>query len=61
MNVSPFVIQLAVLVVLVLAVAAWTLSFVRRRRRRADYQGARQGVAKGMVSARHEHREPRAL
>ncbi|HMK41365.1 MAG TPA: hypothetical protein VK451_07370 [Methyloceanibacter sp.] len=30
MNVSPFIIQLAVVVVLVLAVAAWTLSFVLR-------------------------------
>ena len=30
MNVSPFIIQLAVAVVLVLAVAAWTLSFVLR-------------------------------
>jgi hypothetical protein len=30
MNVFPFVIQLAVVVVLVLAVAAWTLSFVLR-------------------------------
>jgi len=36
MNVSPFVIQLAVVVVLVLAVAAWTLSFVLR----ADEGGA---------------------
>ncbi|MGZ5850114.1 MAG: hypothetical protein ACXWJ4_09740 [Methyloceanibacter sp.] len=30
MNVSPFAIQLAIVVVLVLAVAAWTLSFVLR-------------------------------
>jgi hypothetical protein len=36
MNVSPFIIQLAVVVVLVLAVAAWTLSFVLR----ADEGGA---------------------
>src|SRR5690349_12483851 len=36
MNVSPFVIQLAVVVVMVLAVAAWTLSFVLR----ADDGGA---------------------
>lgn len=36
MNVSPFVIQLAVVVVLVVAVAGWTLSFVLR----ADEGGA---------------------
>ncbi len=43
MNVSPFAIQLVVVVVLVLAVAAWTLSFVLR---------AGEGGAEPIIRAR---------
>ena len=62
MNVSPFALELAVAVVLILAVAAWTLSFVLR----AGEGGAEpiiraraKELQKGVVSARHADRQPR--
>jgi hypothetical protein len=64
MNVSPFAIQLTIVVILLLAVMAWTLRFALRAgegNRRAYHQGARQGAAEGLVSDRYANREPRAL